>query len=175
MDTTEPMATESLAALIDHIKITHHQYVRAQIARFTPIFDKICAKHGAEHPELDQMRTVFAGLSAELTSHLMKEEVMLFPYIERLEEAVIEKSPVIPPPFGTVKNPVRMMMYEHDGAAEALRELRRLSNGYEPFADACGGLKTLYTSLTEFEADLHQHIHLENDILFPRAIALESA
>jgi regulator of cell morphogenesis and NO signaling len=107
--------------------------------------------------------------------HLMKEEMMLFPYIERMEEAVLEKSPMLPPPFGTVRNPVSMMMHEHDGAGEALRELRAASNGYAAPPDACASYRALYQALAGFEADLHQHIHLENNILFPRAIEMERA
>ena len=98
---------------------------------------------------------------------------MLFPYIVRMEEAVMEKAPIVPSPFGSVRNPVAMMMHEHDSAGNALRGLRQASNGYTAPPDACISFQTLYRALAEFEADLHQHIHLENNILFPRAIEME--
>jgi regulator of cell morphogenesis and NO signaling len=164
-----------LADLISHIKNTHHQYTRQEITRVGPLFDKVCSVHGNNHPELLQLRETFRGLAQELTTHLMKEEMVLFPYIERMEESVLQKEPILPPPFGTVRNPVSMMEHEHDSAGKALRSLRATSQGYSAPPDGCVSYQTLYKTLAEFEADLHQHIHLENNILFPRAIALESA
>lgn len=166
--------TTPLADLIAHIKNSHHKYTREEIARLGPLFDKVCSVHGRNHPELLGVRAAFAGLAQELATHMMKEEVILFPYIVRLEEAVMEKEPVLPPPFGTVRNPVAMMMHEHDGAGNALREMRQATNGYAAPADACVSFQTLYQALAEFETDLHQHIHLENNILFPRAVQMET-
>ena len=166
---------EPLSDLIAHIKNTHHKYTREEIARLAPLAEKVLGVHGKNHPELGEIRAIFADLAQELTMHLMKEEMMLFPYIERLEESAIEKQPVLPPPFGTVRNPVAMMMHEHDDAGSALRALRRLSNNYTAPADACVSFQTLYQALSELEADLHQHIHLENNILFRRAVKLEEA
>ena len=167
--------TEGLADLIGHIKNTHHVYTREELARLGPLFDKVCSVHGKNHPELLQIRGVFQGLAQELTTHLMKEEMVLFPYIVRMEEATIEKEPIVPGPFGTVQNPVSMMEHEHDSAGNALRTMRAASNGYSAPADACVSYQTLYKALAELEADLHQHIHLENNILFPRAVAMEKA
>jgi len=164
---------EALADLVEHITSTHHKYTRAEIARMTPLFEKVCSAHSQNHPELRSIQTNFRGLADELTLHMMKEEMMLFPYIVRMEESVIEKQPVLPPPFGTVQNPVSMMMHEHDSAGDALRAMRKASAGYGVPADACVSYQTLYKALAELEADLHQHIHLENNILFPRAIAME--
>jgi regulator of cell morphogenesis and NO signaling len=164
-----------LADLISHIKKTHHQYTRQEINRLGPLFDKVCSVHGNNHPELLQLRETFQGLAQELITHLMKEEMVLFPYIERMEESVLQKEPILPPPFGTVQNPVAMMEHEHDSAGNALRILRATSNGYTAPPDGCVSFQTLYKTLAELEADLHQHIHLENNILFPRAIALENA
>jgi regulator of cell morphogenesis and NO signaling len=164
---------ESLSDLIDHIQNTHHNYVRQETSRLLPLFEKVCSVHGSNHPELYALRETFTDLADELRNHLFKEERILFPYIVRLEEAVIEKESVIPPPFGTVQNPVAMMIHEHDNAGEALRFLRRRTNGYTAPPDACPSYRLLYSALADFEADLHQHIHLENNILFPRAIALE--
>jgi len=137
------------------------------------LFEKVCSVHGKNHPELLRIQATFAGLAQELTMHMMKEEMVLFPYVVRMEEAVMQKEPVLPAPFGTVQNPVSMMMHEHDSAGEALRVMRKASGGYMPPADACASYQTLYRALVEFEADLHQHIHLENNILFPRAIEME--
>jgi regulator of cell morphogenesis and NO signaling len=167
--------TEPLADLVAHIKNTHHKYTREEIARLVPLLDKVCSVHGQNHPELSHIRATFGGLAQELTTHMMKEDMVLFPYIVRMEEAVIEKQPVLPPPFGTVRNPVEMMIRDHDDAGSALREMRQASDGYTAPADACISYQTLYRALAEFEADLHQHIHLENNILFPRAVEMERA
>jgi len=167
--------TAPLGDLISHIKSTHHKYTTAEIARLGPLFDKVCSVHGERHPELSKLRATFRGLAQELGTHMLKEEMMLFPYIERMEESVIQKEPILPSPFGSVQNPVSMMEHEHDSAGNALRDLRATSNGYAAPSDGCVTYQTLYKTLEEFEADLHQHIHLENNILFPRAIALEHA
>ena len=164
---------EALADLVAHITTTHHKYTRSEIARLAPLLEKVRSVHGQNHPELQSIQTSFLGLADELTMHMMKEEMMLFPYIVRMEESVIERQPILPPPFGTVQNPVSMMMHEHDSAGDALRAMRKASGGYAAPADACVSYQTLYRTLAEFEADLHQHIHLENNVLFPRAIAME--
>jgi regulator of cell morphogenesis and NO signaling len=165
--------TEPLADLVAHITRTHHKYTREEIARLRPLFDKVCSVHGENHPELQQVRASFQEAAQELTPHMMKEEMLLFPYIVRMEESVIQKEPILPPPFGTVQNPVAMMMREHDSASDALRAMRQASAGYTPPSDACISYQTLYKALAAFETDLHQHIHLENNILFPRAIEME--
>ena len=170
---TRHWQTEPLADLIAHIKSAHHKYVREEIVRLAPLFDKVCSVHGTNHPELLQARATFAGLAQEMTTHMMKEDMMLFPYIVRLEEAFIEKQPAPPSPFGSVRNPVEMMMRDHEDAGGALRELRETTNGYTVPSEACISFQTLYRALAEFEADLHQHIHLENNILFPRAVEME--
>ena len=167
--------TEPLADLISHIKNIHHKFTREEIVRLGPLFDKVCSVHGKNHPELLQMATTFHGLAQELTTHMMKEDMVLFPYIARMEEAVIQGEPVLPPSFGSVQNPVSMMEHEHDSAGNALRAMREAGGGYEAPSDACVSYQTLYKALAEFEADLHQHIHLENNILFPRAIVMEKA
>jgi regulator of cell morphogenesis and NO signaling len=164
---------EPLFELIAHIKQTHHRYTREEIKRLGQLFDKVCAVHGTNHPELLDLRETFEALAGELTLHMMKEEAVLFPYIERMEESVIAQEPVLPPPFGAVRNPIRMMMHEHDSAGTALRDMRATSRGYAAPPDACLSYQTLYKALAAFEADLHQHIHLENNILFPRAVAME--
>ncbi len=164
----------TLAELAKHIVAKHHEYVRQEIQRLIPLSAKVAGVHGENHPELETIQSSFRALAEELTAHLMKEERMLFPYIERLELAASSGSHPAASPFGTVKNPVRMMMMEHDSAGELLRTMREVSKNYALPADACMSFQMLYRALEEFEADLHQHIHLENNILFPRAVELEA-
>lgn len=165
----------ALGELIRHIVTTHHNYVKSEAPRLLALTAKVCSVHGNNHPELLEVQDVFHALADELSSHLMKEENILFPYIQRMEETVAAGHRSAPPPFGTVANPIQMMIMEHDSAGENTRELRRLTNDYTPPADACISYQTLYKAMADFEADLHQHIHLENNILFPRAIAVENA
>src|SRR5215813_7550689 len=167
--------TEPLSELIAHINSAHHKYTREEIARLGPLFDKVVSVHGKNHAELAHVRAAFRALAQELTTHMMKEEAVLFPYIVRMEEAVAQKERVLPPPFKTVRNPVAMMLHEHDSAGEALRAMRQASDQYTPPKDGCISYQTLYKALADFEKDLHQHIHLENNILFPRAIEMEQA
>lgn len=164
----------SLAELAKHIMAKHHQYVRQEIQRLNPLSAKVAGVHGKNHPELEKVQFWFHALAEELTSHLMKEERMLFPYIEQLELAANSGNHPPASPFGTVKNPVRMMMMEHDAAGELLRNMREVSSNYTLPSDACMSFQMLYRALEEFEADLHQHIHLENNILFPRAVEIEA-
>lgn len=162
-----------LGELIDYIRDTHHAYTREAIDRIPRLLEKVVAAHGANHPEMRRIQAVFGGVAEELAVHMMKEEMVLFPYIARMEEAVIAGEPALPAPFGTVGNPIRMMEHEHESAGEALRELRALSNGYTAPADACTTFRTLYSAMAEFEQDLHRHIHLENNVLHPRALEME--
>jgi regulator of cell morphogenesis and NO signaling len=163
-----------LEALIAHITSTHHVFVREESPRIEALAAKVVGVHGTNHPELFQVQKAFSALAAELSVHLMKEEQILFPYIVRMEESAVAGEPAPPAMFGTVVNPVRMMMAEHDGAGDTLRSLRSISNDYKLPEDACISYRTLYQALQGFEFDLHQHIHLENNILFPRAVAMEA-
>jgi regulator of cell morphogenesis and NO signaling len=163
-----------LAELIGHIVVKHHGYTREELARLRPLMAKVAGAHGMNHPELEKIQVLLQGLAEEMTMHMMKEEHMLFPYIEQLENAVKKGARPAPPMFGTVRNPVRMMMMEHDSAGDAVHEMRRLSHGFQVPEDACMSFHALYQGLQEFEADLHQHVHLENNILFPRAVEMEA-
>jgi regulator of cell morphogenesis and NO signaling len=165
----------SLANLIAHILDKHHVFTKEEMERLTTLTEKVYSAHGQNHPELLRVKSLFAKLCDDLRPHMFKEEQILFPYIIRLEASVRDKQPFMPPPFVTVRNPVRMMMFEHDTAGDLLRELREATSDYTTPADACISYKTLYQALAEFEQDLHQHIHLENNILFPRAVEMESA
>jgi regulator of cell morphogenesis and NO signaling len=174
VDSTRDWQNQPLAGLIAHINATHHVFVRTECPRIQALAQKVVGVHGQNHPELLQVQELFSALSQELSLHLMKEEQILFPYVVRMEESVTAGEPAPPAMFGTVMNPIGMMMQEHDGAGEALRSLRAMTNDYKVPDDACISYRTLYQALQGFEADLHQHIHLENNILFPRAAAMEA-
>jgi regulator of cell morphogenesis and NO signaling len=167
-------ASARLADLTKHIVEAHHKYVRGTIPRVSALLTKVNGKHGANHPELAAIEKEFFGLGQEMSAHMQKEEQILFPYIERLEQAEEGKEPLEVPFFQTVRNPVHMMMKEHDTAGEALKAMRKLSGGYQAPAEACESYREVYRSLAEFEADMHTHVHLENNILFPRAVELEA-
>ena len=163
----------SLGVLIEHIITTHHAYVKQELPRIQQLLNKVVSVHGKTHPELSSIRETFQGMSAELNSHMMKEEHILFPHIVALESAVSTGRPRPQPAFGTVSNPVHMMELEHESAGAALKEIGALTSNYTPPEEACFSYRTLFAALKEFEEDLHQHVHLENNILFPRAIAME--
>jgi regulator of cell morphogenesis and NO signaling len=162
-----------LAELIAHILAAHHGYVKQEVPRIKQLLFKVVAVHCANHPELAAVQRTFKALADELLGHMMKEEMVLFPYIEKLEQAASTGKPAPLAAFGSISNPVRMMELEHESAGRALEEIRTLTSGYTPPESACFSYKTLYSALKDFEADLHEHVHLENNILFPRAIALE--
>jgi len=164
----------SLVDLTRHIRESHHRYVRGAIARVRDLLDKVAAKHGENHREIVKIRRLFIEVGKEMVMHMQKEEQILFPYIDALDRANRSHASVEPPFFQTVKNPIHAMMKEHDAAGELLRQIRNASSEYTVPADACTSFKALYQDLKEFEADLHQHVHLENNILFPRAVELEA-
>jgi regulator of cell morphogenesis and NO signaling len=172
--TNSPDLAGALCGLIDYIVNTHHAYVKQEIPRLHQLLKKVVSVHGKNHPELSKIQQVFDGVSTELASHMMKEERILFPYISALEKAIVNGTPKPRPAFGSVGNPVHMMELEHESAGAALKEISTLSSSYTAPEDGCFSYRTLYTALKEFEADLHQHVHLENNSLFPRAIELES-
>jgi regulator of cell morphogenesis and NO signaling len=165
----------SLPELITHILETHHVFTKSEMERLQALADKVLNAHGGNHLELVHLDELFTRLCADLKPHMFKEEQILFPYIVAMSQAAGENRPVPFAPFGTVNNPVRMMMMEHDTAGQILRELRVLTSDYKVPADACISYQTLYQALENFEKDLHQHIHLENNILFPKALNLENA
>jgi regulator of cell morphogenesis and NO signaling len=164
----------SLKELITYILDKHHVFTRTESERLHALLAKVCRVHGENHPELLRIQNIFNELSAELEMHLRKEEQVLFPYIINMEESVVKTGTIPMAPFGTVRNPVRMMSMEHDNAGDLLRELRKESSNYTTPPDVCISYQTLYKALEGFEADLHQHIHLENNLLFPRAIEMEA-
>ena len=165
--------TATLAELIGHIVSKHHGFVRCETPRLASLIAKVVGVHGKNHPELLRVQQVFAQVEQELTMHMMKEEQILFPAVIQMEQAQQQGRSPLPPMFGTVRNPIRMMIMEHDSAGEAFSTMREATQNFTAPEDACISYRTLYNALLEFEADLHQHIHLENNILFPRAIELE--
>jgi regulator of cell morphogenesis and NO signaling len=173
-DQSQDWLTEPLTSLIGHIVDTHHHFTREEMARLGELLAKVCTVHGTNHPELLAIQGVFHALNRELLTHMMKEEQVLFPYVVNLEEARQSGRPAPPCFFGTVRNPIRMMMMEHDAAGDMLREIRTLGSDFKVPADACISYQTLYQALEALERDLHQHIHLENNILFPRAVEMEA-
>jgi regulator of cell morphogenesis and NO signaling len=164
-----------LAELARYIIEKHHSFTRNEIKRLSPLLAKVVSVHGTNHPELAGVQSLFRSMSQELIEHMGKEEEMLFPYIEELEGAIKSKRAVPSSPFGTVENPVRMMMMEHESTGQVLHKIRETTKGYLPPPDACASYQILLGALEAFEKDIHVHIHLENNILFPRAINLESA
>lgn len=172
---TEPTSFQSfsLARLSEYIVTKHHIFTRDELERLTGLLSKVCSKHGRNHPELSQIQIEFQTLGEELLPHMMKEENILFPYIARLEASVIHNRPAPFAPFGTVRNPIAVMMREHDAAGDILKRIRKLSKDFVVPSDACFSYRTLYSALAALEADLHEHIHLENNILFPRASDME--
>jgi regulator of cell morphogenesis and NO signaling len=161
--------------LIDHILDTHHVFTRKEMYRLTALMDKVCNKHGAAHPELYQMKDAFALLCNDLFPHMKKEEMVLFPYIQELHNSHERSAAPRIPPFGSVAHPIRMMNIEHDEAGNIMRNMRELSKDYALPDGACPSFGALYFGLDELEKDLHKHIHLENNVLFPQAIELENA
>lgn len=164
-----------LNELTRHIRETHHRYVRDAIPRTRVLLDKVAAKHASNHAELSDIGSLFADVGREMVMHMQKEEQILFPYIDALERAASVHESIEPPFFQTVKNPIHHMMQEHDAAGDSVRRIRALTSQYTPPDDACTSFKALYEALKAFEADLHQHVHLENNILFPRAVELETS
>ncbi|HEX4947497.1 MAG TPA: iron-sulfur cluster repair di-iron protein [Blastocatellia bacterium] len=166
-------AAASMTALIHHIVEKHHTFTKEELPRLEKLIHKVCTVHSAQHPELLQLQAVFLALKQELEPHLFKEEQVLFPYVTKLEAALTKDGNIPFSCFGTVQNPVRMMMLEHEAAGDLLKEMRNITNNYALPAGVCISYETLYQALAEFEADLHQHIHLENNVLFPNALAAE--
>ncbi len=171
-DTTVDFNSWPLDLLADYIEKKHHRYVETKIKEITPFLEKIIKVHGERHPELSQIGDLFKACGGELAAHMKKEELVLFPYIRKLVKAKAENT-IIKAPFGTVQNPIKMMMHDHDIEGERFRKIATLTHNYMPPADACTTYQVTFSMLKEFEDDLHLHIHLENNILFPKSITLE--
>ena len=164
----------ALGMLADYIVANHHGFVRQAIPALLTHTRKIASVYGDAHPELHEVAALFDGVAAEMTSHMIKEEEILFPYIAGLAMASRGQSPVPSAPFGTVRNPIRMMEAEHEAVGDAMARIRELTAGYRVPAEACTTYRVCLQELEAFERDLHEHVHLENNILFPKSARLES-
>lgn len=159
--------------LIDYIEKKHHTYVESKIAEIKPYLAKIVQVHGDENPELREIEKLFLESAGDLTLHMKKEEMILFPFVRKMADAAKKGNKLDRPHFDTVENPVAMMRHEHDDEGVRFRKIAALSDNYQPPATACNTYKVTFALLQEFENDLHLHIHLENNILFPQAIRME--
>lgn len=160
--------------LADYIVNTQHSYVRKTMPEIQQFLLKTVSKHSENHPELLQIQELVIQVSQELLSHMQKEEQILFPYIKNLRDCEDKNKVLTPPMFGSIKNPIEMMEQEHEEAGTIFETIRELSNDLVPPTDACKTYQITYKLLNEFEENLHFHVHLENNILFPKAINLET-
>jgi regulator of cell morphogenesis and NO signaling len=160
--------------LIDFIVNTHHKYVEENLTLLKQYGDRVAKVHGHHYTELLEINKLIHAVSDELAAHMKKEELILFPFIKKLVIAKKEQTKIEIPNFGTVNNPIKMMEEEHDNAGDIFKRISELTNAYKTPEDACNTFKALYAKLEEFEDDLHQHVHLENNILFPKAKNIEA-
>lgn len=164
----------SPSLLIDYIVEKHHSFVEEKTPILLQFLDKLCKVHGERHPELFEINSLFKLSAGDLAQHMKKEELILFPFIQNMVKAQKENQPIQEPHFGTVENPIAMMKDEHLIEGERFDKIATLTDGFTPPEDACSTYKVTYQMLKEFEQDLHKHIHLENNILFPKAIRLQA-
>jgi regulator of cell morphogenesis and NO signaling len=164
----------SLAALMEHIVARYHVTLRSELPRLAGMLRKVADVHGARHPEVLRLNDIYTALDNDLGPHLMKEEQVLFPFVQRLEQALLTGNDPGPGPCGSVRHPIRAMEAEHELVAEMLGELRTHSGGFIPPDDACNTYRGLYHGLSDLERELHEHIHLENNVLHRRALAIEA-
>lgn len=162
-----------LDLLADYVEKTHHRYVEEKTAVLLVYLNKLCKVHGDRHPELFEINNLFVESAKDLGAHMKKEELILFPFIKRMVAAKAKGEDVAKPSFGSVENPVAMMKHEHTVEGDRFVKIAELTNNYQFPEDACGTYQVTYKMLEDFENDLHKHIHLENNILFPKAIELE--
>jgi regulator of cell morphogenesis and NO signaling len=168
-DTAE-WTTMSADVLVDHLEATHHRYLWEELPRITALLDKVGSVHGERHPELMDIASCFAEVRGDLEPHLLKEERVLFPMIREL----VTSTEVPSFHCGSLRNPISVMLREHDTVGDLLAELRRLTSGYSPPADGCASYAACFAAMEELEADTHLHIHKENNVLFPLVVRLEA-
>jgi regulator of cell morphogenesis and NO signaling len=168
-DTLVDVDSMRLTELANHIEATHHAYLREELPRLDFMTEKVSRVHGDKDERLFRMRKAFVALKAELEPHMMKEENILFPIVRQLDASPERQD------FhcGSVANPIRQMEHEHDQAGDALSILNETTDAYTPPDWACNTYRAMLDSLKKLEADMHQHIHKENNVLFPKAIQLE--
>jgi len=162
-----------LDLLVDYIEKKHHRYVEEKINEITPYVAKIAKVHGDNHPELIEINESFISCTEALASHMKEEEQILFPYVREIVKAKLENLPFAKPSFSTIESPIETLMTEHNAEGERFRKIAELSNNYQAPADGCNTYKVTFALLKEFEEDLHLHIHLESNIVFPEILKLE--
>lgn len=163
----------SLDFLTDHIIHVHHAYTEENIPLLLQYAERVAKVHGHHYLELLHIKDLVRKVSGELSAHMKKEELILFPFIKKLVKCQKEGLPAPAAHFGNIDNPIRMMEAEHEDAGEIFRQIFQLSDGYTPPSGACNTYRAFYAKLQEFEEDLHHHVHLENNILFPKALVLQ--
>lgn len=162
-----------LDLLVTYIEKVHHRFVEEKSTVLKQYLNKICIVHGQKHPELFQINELFLKSSGELSIHMKKEELIIFPYIRKMVRAQHDKTKYSPAFYNSINEPLRMMQEDHENEGDRFRNISELSNNHTAPWDACNTYKLTYRLLKEFETDLHLHIHLENNILFPKATELE--
>ncbi len=169
----DSFADMPLTELVDHILDKHHVYTKDEMEHLTPLMAKVASRHGEHYQYLLELKGLFQAVCDDLDPHMMKEEMVLFPYIQKLDYSHSNNLTTSFPPFGSVQHPIAMMNVEHEEVGELLSKMRAVTNDYTLPDGACPSFTALYSRLGEFERDIHQHIHLENNLLFPRAVELE--
>lgn len=162
-----------LDLLADYIEKTHHRYCETKITEIKPYLEKIAQVHGDAHPELFEIQELFNQTAGQMSMHMKKEELIVFPFVKRLMKAKTSGEPYVQPRTGSIESPIEIMMDDHNEEGERFRKIRALSHDYTTPADGCNTYRVTLGLLEEFEQDLFQHIHLENNILFPKSIELE--
>lgn len=163
-----------LDLLADYVEKKHHRYVEEKTPIIQGFLNKLCKVHGDLHPELFEINELFNQAASELAAHMKKEEMILFPFIRKLVLMQDKGREYVAPSFGSVENPINMMKHDHEEEGERFMKISQLTNQYTPPADACNTYRVTYAMLQEYENDLHVHIHLENNILFPGAVKMEN-
>lgn len=161
----------SLDILADYIVKTHHKYTEEQTSVLKPYLQKLIEVHGNEHPELNEINTLFLKVAGEMAAHMKKEEIILFPFIKKVVKAQ-QSNEKLEASLSRMENPVNMMIHDHSEQGENFKQIRKITKNYTLPADACQTYELTYRLLSELEKDLHKHIHLENNILFPKAVEL---
>jgi regulator of cell morphogenesis and NO signaling len=167
--------TATLADLCSYIVDRHHGFTKRELPRLSALAEKVEQRHAHMHPELHQIRELVHALNSEMSTHMLKEEQVLFPRLKVVEDSAARGTPAPPAFFGALINPIRHMMTDHDDTAELFRSLRNLTHSYHVPEDACASFRALYEGIQALEVDIHQHVHLENNILFPHALEFEKS
>jgi regulator of cell morphogenesis and NO signaling len=168
-------AAEPLEFICQHIVETHHAYILTEMPRLSSLARKVVLRHSDAHPELNQIQELIEALAVELLLHLHKEEMVLFPFVTNMERNIANRGLRSLECFGAVRNPIHVMMDEHNTVSVTMAEIRTLSHTFAPPEDACPTWRSFYRALAEFDSDLNRHVHLENDVLFPRAIEMDES